>query len=512
MRIRLGIKGRLSFAIGLTALIPVCAAILLARSMVQQSSSRFFVPEIRERLDLSLEVYQDLARETKATMRLQGQLLATDAALRALAQADDLVALRVRLQELFSSRSNLVSLRVVDADERVLASVRRAKPFDEKTEHQLAVSQSLSADRAPREVTLQAVFVTPKLRFQEFAEMGAFIDAYGKLVERREDDEQTYVLAFSALLGVTIVAALAIGIWLARSVVSRVSRLAAVTRQVGAGDLSVRIEDRAIDEIGDLSRAFDQMLAEIEESRGRIEYLSRLASWQEMARRLAHEIKNPLTPIQLAVQEVHRRLTDLPASQRELLDTTLEIVQAEVQTLRRLVLEFSEFARLPESSTERTDIYAYLRELAREVELSGGVLSEINDSASSSPPRLEFAVPEGEAWVLLDRQMMRRVLLNLMRNAVQACAGITAPHVRLSATAPGSECVVWVDDNGPGVAEPMRQRVFEPYVTTRDHGTGLGLAIVKKIILDHEGNIQMQASPLGGARVCLSLPGLPSTS
>ncbi len=224
-----------------------------------------------------------------------------------------------------------------------------------------------------------------------------------------------------------------------------------------------------------------------------------------MAKRLAHEIKNPLTPIQLAVQEVHQRLDNLPAEQKVLLDTTLDIVQAEVQTLRRLVTEFSEFARLPESKTEPSDLYGFLRELEQETQLNNYV-EELGQLESGRDAKLQFDVPQETAPVMLDLHMMRRVLINLLQNALQACASQTVPTVRVVARRLLGGYEVCVDDNGPGVPEDMRDRVFEPYMTTKDAGTGLGLAIVKKVAIDHGGDIQMLASPLGGARLRLTIP------
>src|SRR5205823_5340845 len=130
---------------------------------------------------------------------------------------------------------------------------------------------------------------------------------------------------------------------------------------VAGGDLEVRVPEEGDDEVGDLAVSFNRMLGEIERSRARIEYLQRIGAWQDMARRLAHEIKNPLTPIQLAVEEVHSKYAALDrgkatveddARMRKLLDTTLEIVTEEVGTLRRLVSEFSDFARLPRARLE----------------------------------------------------------------------------------------------------------------------------------------------------------------
>lgn len=521
------IRVRLALAIVLTALIPVTAAIVLSRSMVQQSSERFFVPEIRERLEQSLGAYRDLTSMTKANMRSQAQALALDPDLRLAVVENRLPEVERRLNELILAYPTLARLSALDEDGEVLSSVNRGRPIDPETEHQLVVKQPLTGgfaaksmgggeatpahldelDEAAEEnedegAQLLVHFATSKARFDEFERLGDFIDAYAVLEERRDTVEQTYVLAFAALLGITIVLAVGAGTLLARGVAVRLSELAIATREVAAGDLSIRVSENGKDEISELGRAFNRMLGEMDSSRSRIEYLSRLASWQDMARRLAHEIKNPLTPIQLAVQEMHQRLAPTAADQRQVLDTTLEIVESEVQTLRRLVTEFSEFARLPQSHIEPSDLFEFLRELAHQ---SGGRAAYFNFEGAQ-PKEVEMEIPKGAAPAEIDAQMLRRALINLIKNALEACAEVSPGRVRLRAAATESGYRITVDDNGPGVSKDLQSRVFEPYVTTKDDGTGLGLAIVKKIVIDHGGSIEMKESDWGGARVQLELP------
>jgi nitrogen fixation/metabolism regulation signal transduction histidine kinase len=274
--------------------------------------------------------------------------------------------------------------------------------------------------------------------------------------------------------------------------------------------LTIRVPEAGSDEISDLARAFNHMLGEVETSRARIEYLQRIGAWQEMARRLAHEIKNPLTPIQLAVQEVHRRYGGDDERFRKLLDTTLEIVEDEVGTLRRLVSEFSSFARLPQASLEEEDLSEFLREQRDRISMIEDDSGEIEAATAVLPAKvdLHFELPEGTAQVYMDRQMLRRALLNLIRNAGQAIEHSDEPsgQVRVTLTTGASQHILDIDDSGPGIPEEMRQTVFDPYVTTKTEGTGLGLAIVKKIIVEHGGSITAQQSPLGGARMRVRLP------
>ncbi|HEX9622111.1 MAG TPA: ATP-binding protein [Polyangiaceae bacterium] len=526
------IRRRLALALGLTALIPVLAAIWLVESTVRQTSARFFVPEVGERLDQSLGLYQELARAVKATMRQEAATIAENAELRRLSRGDDREALAQRLERLLAEHPRLVSLSVESAVAGELARVERARPLNPEREHQLVVARPLqayatSADAgagpgAREEVTLEATFATEKARFAGLESMSQFVDTYKQIERRREADEATYVLAFSLLLGITVVAAIFVGTLFARAVVSRIDALAEATRRVASGDLTVRVPERGADELADLARAFNRMLEEVESSRARLEYLRRIGAWQEMARRLAHEIKNPLTPIQLAVQEVHRRYDGASSEYRRLLDTTLEIVEDEVATLRRLVSEFSGFARLPQARLEPSDLAQLLREQAERTEMAEEEESSAaGEAVALSQESLRFEIPEGSAPALLDRQMMRRVLVNLIANAAQAtrqtpvleggesgAASATAPRpvvvVRLSRE--GDFYNLDVDDNGPGFPDELRDTVFDPYVTTKPDGTGLGLAIVKKTVVEHGGAVLATKSPLGGARVRVRLP------
>jgi two-component system, NtrC family, nitrogen regulation sensor histidine kinase NtrY len=321
------IRRRLALAIVVTALIPVCAAIWLSSSMLRQSSARFFQPEIGQKLTQSLELYQELAAAVKSRMRSNTQAMASAEELRAAASERNVARLNDTLRAQIERYPDLVSVEVRDDSDELLARADRGRALDPETELQLAVNQPL-----PNDLTLFATFATARARFEQFEEMGRFVDTYAQVEQRRETDERTYVYAFAALLGITIALAIAVGSSLARGVSKRLAQLCDATEQVGAGDLRLRVAVTGNDEISDLARAFNHMLGEVETNRGRIEYLQQLATWQGMARRLAHEIKNPLTPIQLAVQEIHQRYSGSDPAYRQLVNTTLEVVEAEVGT------------------------------------------------------------------------------------------------------------------------------------------------------------------------------------
>ena len=324
--------------------------------------------------------------------------------------------------------------------------------------------------------------------------------------------------AFAVLLGITMLLTLLLGTLLARGVTRRINRLASAIEKVAQGDLTVRVPVTGSDELTELARTFNRMLGEMAQSRTRIEFLQRMGAWQEMAQRLAHEIKNPLTPIQLAVQECHKKYAGEDPRFRELLDTTLE----EVGTLRRLVTSFSNFARLPRAELKEESLREFLHDCSQQLahlEETG----EGDESSEAANVDVAWQLPEDELRAPIDKQMLRRVIVNLVRNSVQAIRDAhpkaeTKPgekpadpdalgHVRVSAKREGTGAAIVVEDDGPGIPNEALARVFDPYFTTKHDGSGLGLAIVKKIVVEHGGTIDVgKSTDLGGARFVMHLP------
>lgn len=509
------IRWRLMLATAAMAILPLLMAIVVARSLVRKAADRFFIPEIGVHLDQSLGLYQELAKTIKQSMRYAADAIAAKQALRDAVKRDDPSRLREVLSQQFKTYPGLVRLDVVDAEGQVRVSVDRGSPVDEVREKTLDIERELAGEGEGGGV-LRAVFATDRARLEELTSMGQFLDTYRKIEKRRFQDERTYVEAFSVLLALTVLISSAVGLWLARGPTVRLTALASAIRRVGTGDLAIRVSESGKDEISDLAKAFNRMVAEIESSRARIEYLQRIGAWQEMARRLAHEIKNPLTPIQLAVQEVHRRCPEGQPAYRRLVDETLHIVEDEVETLRHLVSEFSSFARMPQASLRLLDLAQFLREKKRVFRLLDEDETAGDEQRDSEEPAAEegavvvdVVVPSKPCPAYIDAHMFRRVVINLVRNAVQAIQGAGREHGHVVVRLASDDEQYWildVDDDGPGIPEDLRPVIFDPYVTTKQTGTGLGLAIVKKIIIEHGGAIDIGATAEGGARLRIRLP------
>lgn len=362
------------------------------------------------------------------------------------------------------------------------------------------------ADPEPRERHQRLGELERDLGTVEVADAGG----QGRQVER-DVVRQAVVRALSVASGLVLLVAILAGVLLARRTTRKVSDLSEVMRRVASGDLSVRAPRLGADELGQLAAAFNFMLDELEHTRRRIAYLQRIGAWQEMARRIAHEIKNPLTPIQLAVQQLREKDPRSDPRFSTLLRDSVEIVEDEVEGLRRMVTSFSQFAKLPEVELEEVELARIFSEFQR----AYGRLGE-DEGDESDEGELEVVAPQkgqrGETLRIRgDRQLLKQVLVNLVENASLSMRehAVAQPRVRLSGGELGERGLAYfvVEDSGPGISPERRDLVFEPYQTTRPHGTGLGLAIVKKIVLDHGGEIVVgRSEALGGARFEVRIP------
>ncbi len=221
-------------------------------------------------------------------------------------------------------------------------------------------------------------------------------------------------------------------------------------------------------------------------------------AWQEVARRMAHEIKNPLTPIQLSAERIQRRLltsSDLSSTNKELISETTETITRSVDTLRNLVSEFSRFARLPKARLDSLPV----------VEIVKNIITIFSESHSNIAFPYEFASNDIKA--LGDREQLEAVLTNLFENASQAIerSKILEPVIMTRVSVDGEEVIFEVSDNGCGVPDTDKPKLFEPYFSTRKGGTGLGLAIVSSIIADHGGVITVSDNKPRGAVFTFSL-------
>jgi two-component system nitrogen regulation sensor histidine kinase NtrY len=222
--------------------------------------------------------------------------------------------------------------------------------------------------------------------------------------------------------------------------------------------------------------------------------VQKVAAWREVARRLAHEIKNPLTPIQLSAERLRRHFTGAPETTRDLVAECTTTIVGEVESLKGLVDEFSQFARMPAPRAVPTDVHGLLDEA---LSLYRGLLAEveIRTTYDGSVPRIP-----------LDAEQFRRVILNLVDNAIEAMdrRGVIDIETRHEST--NNLVRIVVADNGPGIPIVERDKLFLPYYSTKQRGSGLGLAIVRRIVAEHGGSIEVTDNEPRGTRFEIELP------
>lgn len=294
-----------------------------------------------------------------------------------------------------------------------------------------------------------------------------------------------------------IVFGMLIGLWATERITRPVKRLAEGARAVAGGDLAARVPVTSNDEIGELAESFNRMTEQLLEQRERTVQAERVAAWRELARRLAHELKNPLFPLQITVENIRKARGLNAAEFDEVFEESTKTLLAELANLRTIVGRFSDFAKMPMPQLEPVDLNDVVQGVLR--------LFEAQFQAVDGPPvtLVRELAPE-PLPVLADREQLGRAFKNLILNAMDAMPAGGTLRVTTAPHADGVE--VRLADTGQGLTPEECDRLFTPYYTTKHHGTGLGLAIVQSVVSDHRGRIGVTSTPGQGACFTIILP------
>jgi two-component system nitrogen regulation sensor histidine kinase NtrY len=257
------------------------------------------------------------------------------------------------------------------------------------------------------------------------------------------------------------------------------------------------VEVHSRDEVGRLGTAFNRMTQELAEQRDRLIQAERVAAWREVARRLAHELKNPLFPLQITVENL-QRARELDAAQfDEIFIESTGTLRAELESLKAIVARFADFAKMPQPEFESVDLNEIARAVVR--------LFEPQFSTVGRPQiTTEFALDDRLPRVEADPLLLHKALENLIVNALDAMPSGGALTVRTRRK--GDSAELEVSDTGAGLTSEERARLFTPYSTTKPHGTGLGLAIVQSVVTDHGGTVEVESTPGKGTTFRVVLP------
>ncbi|HWA75683.1 MAG TPA: ATP-binding protein [Polyangiaceae bacterium] len=291
--------------------------------------------------------------------------------------------------------------------------------------------------------------------------------------------------------GVTVAAALALAALLSRGLARPMVDLARQASEVMRGEPR-HIEARGPREIEESAAAFNRAIDDLTSLRKQLAASERIAAWREIARTVAHEIKNPLAPIRAAIETLRRLRARSDPAFDEYFDEATRTALTEVNRINQIVSEFTDFARLPAPSPSSVDLVDLSRSVVA-LHATGGAAVELDAVACPN--------------ALVDRNQIVQVLTNLVQNALDAVKGIPGARVLVGVAPAGNERVrVTVRDNGPGIAPELRDRLFQPYATNKVHGTGLGLAIAQRLVVEHGGEIGYRDAAGGGTEFWFELP------
>lgn len=293
---------------------------------------------------------------------------------------------------------------------------------------------------------------------------------------------------FLAVYAPILLLSLLAGWYFSHLITQPLEQLAAATRKLVQGDWQHRVAFQSKDEIGEMGQAFNAMVGDLQRQQEQVIALEKMAAWREIARVLAHEIKNPLTPIQLMVQQMQDEYRGENDTYRAMLKKCGAIISEEIDKLQKLVREFADFARMPELHLASGQVHDLLQEVAA---LHASRVIKLD---------LDAALPA----FAFDREALRRVFINLIQNALQSSptAEVT---IATKLLANEKRVQIIIADTGSGIPPENLHRIFEPYFSTKKSGMGLGLAIVKRIIEEHRGAIAVTSEVGKGTRFVIEL-------
>ena len=504
------------------SLIPVLLLFAIATELLQGSIDRWFSTPLAPVLERGNAVAQGLYDQIERTGLRDARLTLAEIRGIDLARGDERPRLTRRTRELLADLDLdlLAVYEETDFVQAVMSSLSGMGDLPDIDRDFLAealqkgrVAQVQSLPGLPGPLVLTAVasagtprvvVVTGRLIPAELArkrdQLVQEYQTYRQLEVQKDDLRASHLLIFLMVTLLILLASSWVGLYLARRVTVPIQALADGTRRIIDGDLSHRVEIEADDELGVLVESFNRMTEELESNKLQLEENSRellkaqqLAAWNEAARRIAHEIKNPLTPIRLAAERLLMKSRQGDAGLGQAIEQGVEVIVREVVNLQGMVDEFSRYARMPRPRPTPVD-------LSR---LVGDTLSLYQNLK----PGVEVAAEVDPALseVLLDGEQIRRALINLLDNAVEATE---APgRITVAARRDNGHLELRVADTGKGIPHASRDKLFLPYYSTKGRGTGLGLAIVHRIVTDHNGTIRVEDNVPRGTVFTLELPG-----
>ena len=338
--------------------------------------------------------------------------------------------------------------------------------------------------------------------YEYFIGYYAFLNQYGSVigviavpslyryteVERELVERNVYLFgAYTIILLVSII----VGILLTNQLYQPLGRLKRATEIIASGKFDIDLKKTRSDEFGDLEQSFINMTNELQEAQAQLIKAEREAAWREMAKQVAHEIKNPLTPMKLSIQHIEKAYRDNAKNFDEIFKQVIHTILQQIDTLSNIATEFSHMAKMPDRKFVKVNVNEILNETANLFSQYENIKFDLNLNAASP-------------LIYADREEIERMFLNIVKNAVQAMQ--ENGNITIESSSDEKMVYISISDNGPGIPKEVLARIFEPYFSTKKEGMGLGLTLVKKTIDDLWGTIDIESELGKGTRVNIKLP------
>jgi signal transduction histidine kinase len=294
-----------------------------------------------------------------------------------------------------------------------------------------------------------------------------------------------------------IVLAILLSSWAAARVTRPVERLARAAREVTAGNWDTRVKVAGHDEVSELAESFNRMTTELLAQKERLVQAERVAAWRELARRLAHELRNPLFPLQLTVENLVRARRQSPEQFDEVFRESSRTLLAEISNLKAIIGRFSDFSKMPHPQLQAVQVNELLRGVAQ-------LFQAQLEAPGRAPIHCKLELDPNLEPVSLDPELIHRAISNLVLNAMDAMP--EGGTLTLRSRRADGKSIIEVADTGSGLTPEECERIFTPYYTSKQHGTGLGLAIVQSVVSDHGGRISVRSEPGTGTAFVIELP------
>jgi two-component system nitrogen regulation sensor histidine kinase NtrY len=329
------------------------------------------------------------------------------------------------------------------------------------------------------------------------------VTEYTNLATQRAGLKFTFITFFSVIAALLLLLSVFVGVIFANWILKPVNKLITATKSVGSGSYNSQIVSKKFNNEWDtLIITFNNMLSKLEQQKQQLVISNKQNAWRDIARKIAHEIKNPLTPIQLSAERLKNKYRNEITSSPEIFDACVDTIARQVSCIGNLVKEFSDFARMPAPKVKDADIVKILKEV---VFIQSNAHKDISFQQNYSVHEFVFS---------FDQSQINQVMLNVLQNAINAVTENNTPrtdgivgNIGVDLCTKNNMVCITIEDDGPGFSEVALERAMEPYYTTREAGSGLGLAIVYKIVKDHGGSVFLsRAEVLTGARISIEMP------